>query len=371
MSTRAERIRYSGVGPWPSKIQQEIPQYQIGNLKGFRKKTKSVKFSLSNVKNGFGAILIRSEELKLVDTSVFLGVPLDNKLKLGSQIRTDKWMIDKSFRYSMGPQNEGGRRAVAMETALSAAACALHFMCSLSAPSLFISPQTISLSNSDVVVATAAYKFILFKYAAARAGPAGGGRGARRVGRGGAPSLKYRRLRPRRLVSVRIRRFTAVKSSILGFILLISTFLIVDFIKVKLLVPTPVVWPHGAYTHRQRQRTAWRSRRLQLPDRSMFMFIAPAFVVEALLCICCGERDRERKRPQPYVYGSIYPVTAWTDTQIAGGPPPSKLQAARAGCRSHGRRARPAPRWQDNGRFWCAGPAHPERRLILTESDEL
>ncbi|GBP11259.1 hypothetical protein EVAR_6065_1 [Eumeta japonica] len=50
------------------------------------KKIKCVRFSLLNVKNGSGSILIRNEELELVDTTVFLGLTLDNKLQWDSHI---------------------------------------------------------------------------------------------------------------------------------------------------------------------------------------------------------------------------------------------------------------------------------------------
>ncbi|GBP36360.1 hypothetical protein EVAR_22492_1 [Eumeta japonica] len=51
-----------------------------------QKKTKRVKFSLPNLKYRSGSILIRNEELELVDTTVFLGFTLDNNLQWGPYI---------------------------------------------------------------------------------------------------------------------------------------------------------------------------------------------------------------------------------------------------------------------------------------------
>ncbi|GBP14599.1 hypothetical protein EVAR_93473_1 [Eumeta japonica] len=63
-----------------------ITRNRLDPWSAWRKKTKCVKISLLNVKNGSGFILIRNEELELVDTSVFLGLTLDNKIQWGPHI---------------------------------------------------------------------------------------------------------------------------------------------------------------------------------------------------------------------------------------------------------------------------------------------
>ncbi|GBP58077.1 hypothetical protein EVAR_39794_1 [Eumeta japonica] len=70
-------LDYDDVNTAISKTEK---RFILNNLLLNRKKTKCVKFSLPNVKNRSASILIRNEELKLVDTTVFLGLTLDNKL---------------------------------------------------------------------------------------------------------------------------------------------------------------------------------------------------------------------------------------------------------------------------------------------------
>ncbi|GBP80516.1 hypothetical protein EVAR_63265_1 [Eumeta japonica] len=75
-----------------------------------RKKTKCVKFSLPNVKNGSGSILIGDKELELVDTTVFLGLTSDNKLQWAPPYRAKGGPLHNGLVVS-SPSGRGVRAA--------------------------------------------------------------------------------------------------------------------------------------------------------------------------------------------------------------------------------------------------------------------
>ncbi|GBP47256.1 RNA-directed DNA polymerase from mobile element jockey [Eumeta japonica] len=77
---RSDPLDYDDVNIVISKFEKLLT---LNRLRLKRKKTKCVEFSLPNVKNGFGSILIQNDIL-FVDTIVFLGLTLDNKLQWGS-----------------------------------------------------------------------------------------------------------------------------------------------------------------------------------------------------------------------------------------------------------------------------------------------
>ncbi|GBP16469.1 hypothetical protein EVAR_10043_1 [Eumeta japonica] len=49
-------------------------------------KTKCIRFSLPNVRHGSGTISVRNKELEFVNSTVFLGITLDDRLQWGPHI---------------------------------------------------------------------------------------------------------------------------------------------------------------------------------------------------------------------------------------------------------------------------------------------
>lgn len=60
--------------------------FNVNNLLLNEKKTKCVKFVTSNVKHEQASVIVKDEELELVDSTVFLGFTLDSKLQWGPHI---------------------------------------------------------------------------------------------------------------------------------------------------------------------------------------------------------------------------------------------------------------------------------------------
>ncbi|GBP38568.1 hypothetical protein EVAR_96170_1 [Eumeta japonica] len=55
-------------------------------------KTKYSRFSLPSVRHGSGTISVRNKELKFVNSTVYLGITLDNRLQWGPHI---KWLRER------------------------------------------------------------------------------------------------------------------------------------------------------------------------------------------------------------------------------------------------------------------------------------
>lgn len=69
-------------------ISKVVKWFNVNNLLLNEKKTKCIRFILPNVKQVKANVIIKNEELALVDTTVFLGITLDNKLQWGPHIDT-------------------------------------------------------------------------------------------------------------------------------------------------------------------------------------------------------------------------------------------------------------------------------------------
>ncbi|GBP61640.1 Probable RNA-directed DNA polymerase from transposon BS [Eumeta japonica] len=60
--------------------------FTANNLLLNEMKTKRIRFSLPNVRHGSGTISVRNKELEFVNSTVFLGITLDNRLQWGPHI---------------------------------------------------------------------------------------------------------------------------------------------------------------------------------------------------------------------------------------------------------------------------------------------
>lgn len=67
-------------------ISKVVHWFNVNNLLLNEKKTKCIKFVTSNVNHKQPSVLVKDEELELVDSTVFLGLTLDSKLQWGPHI---------------------------------------------------------------------------------------------------------------------------------------------------------------------------------------------------------------------------------------------------------------------------------------------
>ncbi|GBP38547.1 hypothetical protein EVAR_96149_1 [Eumeta japonica] len=51
---------------------------------------KCIRFSLPNVRHGSGTISVRNKELEFVNSTVFLGITLDDRLQWGPHIKAGR-----------------------------------------------------------------------------------------------------------------------------------------------------------------------------------------------------------------------------------------------------------------------------------------
>ncbi|CAH2211370.1 jg21981 [Pararge aegeria aegeria] len=69
-----------------NSLAKVVQWFEANNLVLNGKKTKCIKFTLPNVKHVKTTVLLNNEELKLEDTTVFLGITLDSKLQWGPHV---------------------------------------------------------------------------------------------------------------------------------------------------------------------------------------------------------------------------------------------------------------------------------------------
>jgi hypothetical protein len=67
-------------------ISKVVNWFNVNNLLLNEKKTKCIKFVTSHIRNEQTGVIVKDEELELVDSTVFLGITLDSKLQWGPHI---------------------------------------------------------------------------------------------------------------------------------------------------------------------------------------------------------------------------------------------------------------------------------------------
>ncbi|GBP84139.1 Probable RNA-directed DNA polymerase from transposon BS [Eumeta japonica] len=80
---KRQQLTYDDVNNAISKVEK---WFTANNLLLNEMKTKFIKFSLLNVRHGSGTISVRNKELEFVNSAVFLGITLDNRLQWGPHI---------------------------------------------------------------------------------------------------------------------------------------------------------------------------------------------------------------------------------------------------------------------------------------------
>ncbi|GBP15890.1 Probable RNA-directed DNA polymerase from transposon BS [Eumeta japonica] len=80
---KRQQPTYDDVNNAISKVEK---WFTANNLLLNEMKTKCIRFSLPNVRHGSGTISVRNKELEFVNSTVFLGITLDNRLQWGPHI---------------------------------------------------------------------------------------------------------------------------------------------------------------------------------------------------------------------------------------------------------------------------------------------
>ncbi|GBP47830.1 RNA-directed DNA polymerase from mobile element jockey [Eumeta japonica] len=84
---KRQQPTYDDVNNAISKVEK---WFTANNLLLNEMKTKCIRFSLPNVRHGSGTISVRNKELEFVNSTVFLGITLDDRLQWGPHITGDQ-----------------------------------------------------------------------------------------------------------------------------------------------------------------------------------------------------------------------------------------------------------------------------------------